>query len=270
MKKQHLIALDLDGTLLKDDKTISEKTLKVIAKAKQQGHIVVISTGRPYRASIQYYQQMKLDTPIVNFNGAFVHHPLNQNFQAVHSPLDLDIAKTVIETCEAFEVSNIMVEVIDDFYLRHFDQVLVDSFVAGQSPVEYGNLIDIVNQDPTCILIHPFDHHAEELKNLLSSAHAEVIDQRSWGAPMNILELVKSGVNKATGLKRIADYYQIPRDRVIAFGDEDNDLEMIEYAGKGIAMANAIKELKSIAHSVTLTNEEDGLALYLEDELSLK
>ncbi|MFC0557724.1 Cof-type HAD-IIB family hydrolase [Halalkalibacter alkalisediminis] len=270
MAEQHLIALDLDGTLLTDEKTISPRTKATINKAREQGHIVAISTGRPYRASIQYYQELQLDTAIVNFNGAFVHHPYDKSFGTYHSPLDLKTAKTVIETCEAFNVSNIMVEVIDDFYLRHFDQVFLETFLAGQNPVEHGNLLHILQEDPTCVLIHPQDHHVKQLRELLVDAHAEVIDQRVWGDPWNIIEIVKAGMNKAVGLKKVADFYNIPKERIIAFGDEDNDFEMIEYAGQGVAMANGIKELKTLANAVTLSNEEDGIAVYLEEALRLR
>ncbi|MBP3949578.1 Cof-type HAD-IIB family hydrolase [Bacillus suaedae] len=270
MKKQHLIALDLDGTLLTDNKTISDKTKLTIQKARNEGHLVMISTGRPYRASVDYYKELELDTAIVNFNGAFVHHPLDQSFGTYHSPLDLATAKTVIETCEAFNVSNIMVEVIDDFYLRTFDEVMVKTLLAGQNPVEHGNLLHILKEDPTSILIHPQDHHVAELRDLLKEAHAEVIDQRVWGAPWNIIEIVRAGMNKAVGLKKVADYYNIPKERIIAFGDEDNDFEMIEYAGQGVAMANGIDQLKSLANAITLSNEEDGIAVYLEEALSLK
>lgn len=69
MAEKHLIALDLDGTLLKDDKTISPKTKMVIQKARQQGHEVMIATGRPFRSSEIYYREMGLNSPIVNFNG---------------------------------------------------------------------------------------------------------------------------------------------------------------------------------------------------------
>ncbi len=79
MKNQFLIALDLDGTLLTDNKTISERTLKTLKRLQQEGHIVMISTGRPFRSSVQYYHELELNTPIVNFNGAFVHHPLDEN-----------------------------------------------------------------------------------------------------------------------------------------------------------------------------------------------
>ncbi|WP_078430312.1 Cof-type HAD-IIB family hydrolase [Alkalihalobacterium alkalinitrilicum] len=270
MSKPHLIALDLDGTLLKDDKTISSRTKKVIELAKSQGHIVCISTGRPYRASVQYYNELSLTTPIVNFNGAFVHHPLESSFGYHHTPLDIKTAKTIIETCEAFRVNNIMVEIIDDYYLRYYDKVFIETFTMGQTPVEHGNLQQILQDDPTSVLVHPKGEHIDDLRNLLADAHAEVVDQRSWGAPWNIIEIIRAGMNKAVGLKRIAEYYHIPKDRIIAFGDEDNDLEMIEYAGTGVAMKNGITELKSIANEITLSNEDDGIAIFLEEKLNLK
>jgi hydroxymethylpyrimidine pyrophosphatase-like HAD family hydrolase len=70
-------------------------------------------------------------------------------------------------------------------------------------------------------------------------------------------------------LKKAADYYGITKERIIAFGDEDNDLEMLEYAGHGIAMGNGIEQVKNIANEVTLSNEEDGVAVYLADFLNL-
>lgn len=77
-------------------------------------------------------------------------------------------------------------------------------------------------------------------------------------------------MNKAVGLKRIADEYNIDRENIIAFGDEDNDLEMIDYAGVGVSMGNAIDELVSVSKHQTLTNEEDGISVFLEEYLNLK
>ncbi len=77
MNKQHLIALDLDGTLLTENKIISTRTKHTITKAKEQGHIVVISTERPFRASYDYYKELWLNTTIVNFNDAYVHPSLD-------------------------------------------------------------------------------------------------------------------------------------------------------------------------------------------------
>ncbi|UTR15395.1 Cof-type HAD-IIB family hydrolase [Salipaludibacillus sp. LMS25] len=262
----HLIAVDLDGTLLTDNKTISQRNRSVLFKAIEAGHKVVIATGRPYRASKTYYQQLALDSPMVNFNGAFIHHPTApETFETIHTPLEKEVAKAIIETCETFRVKNMIVEVINDYYLRYLNKGFADAFTVSQSPSSYGNLQRFLTKDPTSLLIHPEDHHHTQLRHLLSDAHAEVIDQRSWGAPWNVIEIVKSGLNKAVGLQKIAEHYQIPQEHIIAFGDEDNDLEMLQYAGYGVAMENAIEELKGVANYQTDTNEEDGIAVFLED-----
>ncbi|MBM7702606.1 Cof-type HAD-IIB family hydrolase [Metabacillus iocasae] len=267
--KPHLIALDLDGTLLTDTKIISPRTKKVIEKAKQQGHIVMIATGRPYRSSSMYYTELQLNTPIVNFNGALVHHPQQQSWGVYHNPLQRQTAHHIVEAMDSYNVNNILAEVMDDIYLHYEDRKLIDVISLGNPKLQTGDLRHTLNYDPTSILIHADEAHVDEIRSHLSSVHAEVIEHRRWGAPWHVVEIVRKGLNKAVGLKRVADHYNIPQDRVIAFGDEDNDLEMIEYAGHGIAMANGISALKTIANDITLSNEEDGIAYYLENTLKL-
>ena len=98
------------------------------------------------------------------------------------------------------------------------------------------------------MLIHSKEAQVKKIRNHLSEVHAEVIEHRSWGDPFPVIEIVKSGLNKAVGLKYVSDYYGIPQERIIAFGDEDNDLEMLEYAGHGVAMGNGIDEVKNMAN----------------------
>lgn len=269
MTQPYLIAVDLDGTLLNDEKKIQEKTKQALKAARQQGHKVVISTGRPYRSSVSYYRELGLDTPIVNFNGAFVHHPLDPSWGIYHTPLELKTAKTVFEACEAFAIKNMMAEVLDDVYLQQHDDTIISALTIEPTALKTGRLGDILTDHPTSILVHPEAEHVAALREALQQTHAEVIDQRTWGAPWHVIEIVKAGMNKAVGLKKVAAYFNIPRERVIAFGDEDNDLEMIEYAGHGIAMGNAIETLKSIADDVTETNEDDGIAHYLRQVIGL-
>ncbi|MGG0276358.1 Cof-type HAD-IIB family hydrolase [Bacillus rhizoplanae] len=269
MKKQHLIALDLDGTLLTDQKIISARTKQTIARAKEQGHIVVISTGRPFRASHAYYKELGLNTPIVNFNGAYVHHPLDRNWGTHHSPLELATAQEIVRACMDFGVENIYAEVIDDVYVKQVDADKKHIFEFGSPKIFTGDLLDILQEHPTCLLIDAHESKSNSIRQHLTDMHAEVIDHRKWGAPWPIIEIVKSGLNKAIGLQKISSFYNIPKEHIIAFGDEDNDFEMIEFAGHGIAMGNAIPELKSLANHVTLSNEEDGIALYLEEVLGL-
>ncbi|MDE3838190.1 Cof-type HAD-IIB family hydrolase [Bacillus methanolicus] len=270
MAEKHLIVLDLDGTALKDDKTISDKTKKVIQRAKEHGHLVMIATGRPFRSSEMYYRELQLDTPIVNFNGAFIHHPLDNKWGVYHSPLDMKVAKDIVDALDSFHFHNIIAEVIDDVFFHYHDEKLLDVFGIGKPNITTGDLRKFLKQSPTSMLIHTDEENVKKIRDHLSEVHAEVIDHRSWAAPWHVIEIVKYGLNKAIGVKKVADYFQIPRERIIAFGDEDNDLEMLDFAGKGIAMGNAVDEVKNIANDVTLSNEEDGIAVYLNDLLNLK
>ncbi|GER65750.1 5-amino-6-(5-phospho-D-ribitylamino)uracil phosphatase YitU [Weizmannia acidilactici] len=270
MPQPYLIALDLDGTLLNDEKTISPKTKSVLKKAKAEGHIVMISTGRPFRSSQPYYNELELDTPIVNFNGAFIHHPKNRSWGIYHEPMPLEVVKSIVETCGDFRLYNIVAEVKDDVYLHYHDEKLLEIFRIGDPNVTTGNLISFLKDEPTSMLIHAAKEDVPEIRKYLSDVHAEVVDHRRWGAPWHIIEIIRAGLNKAVGVKKVADSYGIPKERIIAFGDEDNDMELIEYAGIGIAMGNAIPALKNIADETTLSNTEDGIGVFLEEALNLK
>ncbi|UOQ86532.1 Cof-type HAD-IIB family hydrolase [Gracilibacillus salinarum] len=268
---RHLIALDLDGTLLTDEKEISAYTKSMVQQAMKEGHIVVIATGRPHRASISYYHQLGLETPMVNFNGALIHHPTDNKWDVLHTPLPNRTAKKIIQTCYDFEVENIFAEIKDNMYLDRFDQQFLDIFTEPEQEdlITVGSLKNHLTEDPTSLLIHPKPHHVEELRQYLNDKHASIIEHRKWGVPWDIIEVVRKGINKAVGLKKIAHYYHIPVENIIAFGDEDNDLEMIEFAGVGVSMGNAIDELTQISNYQTKTNEEDGIGSFLANYLKL-
>jgi 5-amino-6-(5-phospho-D-ribitylamino)uracil phosphatase len=269
--ERHIIALDLDGTLLSDDKIIKTRTKQTLQKLMNDGHIVVIATGRPHRASIQYYQELGLNTPMVNMNGALIHHPNDRKWDVVHSPMSLRTALAITQACYDLQVKNLMAEVKDHVFLDKHDEELMNIFVQyDEYPVTVGSIKNTLKEDPTSILISPHEHQVDTLRQHLDDHHAEIIEHRNWGAPWHIIEIVRKGLNKAVGLQKIAKYFHIPKERIIAFGDEDNDLEMIEYAGVGVAMGNGIDQLKSIANYVTKTNEEEGIALFLEEYFRLK
>ncbi|HWO75054.1 MAG TPA: Cof-type HAD-IIB family hydrolase [Bacillus sp. (in: firmicutes)] len=267
MKDKHLIALDLDGTLLRDDKTISPYTKDIIHKVKEQGHQVMISTGRPFRSSEMYYHELELNTPIVNFNGAFIHHPLDHTFEEIHSPMDLEVVKEIVSTCHTYNFHNIIAEVKDEVYIHYHDEKLLEIFSLGNPKTTSGDLREFLKQAPTSLLIHAEEEDVDIIRKHLSDVHAEVIDHRKWGAPFHVIEMVKYGLNKAVGVKKVADYLGIQTEHIIAFGDEDNDIEMLEFAGVGVAMANAIDKVKSVANEITLSNEEDGIGKFLEKYL---
>ncbi|WP_017754587.1 Cof-type HAD-IIB family hydrolase [Calidifontibacillus oryziterrae] len=267
--KPHLIAVDLDGTLLKDDKTISKRTLNSIKKVRDLGHHVMIATGRPFRASNIYYKQLALDTPIVNYNGAYVHHPMDNKWKIFHSTIDLQVAKKIIDTCNKHNIKNIMAQVKDNVFLQSYDETIMEFISFGNPTIETGHIKEKLKDKPTSILIHTSDENVDHIREQLTMEVGNYIDHRKSGGPWNVIEIIKTGINKAVGLKKVADYYNIPTERIIAFGDEDNDLEMLHFANYGIAMGNAIDKVKSIANDVTETNEKDGIAHYLEQFFKL-
>ncbi len=270
--KPHLIVLDLDGTLLTDEKVITDKTAQALQQAEQLGHHVALATGRPYRATAPYYQQLNLTTPVINFNGAFVHHPSNRNWHTVHKPLSLSVVADVIEAMQEFPYNNMVAEVMDDVYLHRHDEKVLNNFKLGAPKVTTGDILNYLKDDPTSLLIQANANDVNTIRQHLSHVHAEVVGHRVWDSPWgHVIEVFQSGLSKAAGLSQVAQWMNIPRERIIAFGDENNDLEMIDYAGLGVAMTNGIDELKSIADMITPTsNNEDGIAQVLNERLQLK
>ncbi|MCD8843462.1 Cof-type HAD-IIB family hydrolase [Staphylococcus gallinarum] len=261
--KPFLICLDLDGTLLNDDKEISPYTKEVLKTLQAQGHKLMIATGRPYRASQIYYHELNMDTPVVNFNGAFVHHPKDNNFKTVHEVLDLDLSKSIIQSLNDYGVSNIIAEVKDHVFINNFDQKLFDGFSMGTPKVETGDLLTALTESPTSILVEAEEVMIPRVKQMLTRFYAENIEHRRWGSPFPVIEIVKQDISKAKGIDYVKHHLDIDRNQIIAFGDEDNDLEMIKYAKYGIAMDNGLDELKHVANEVTYSNNEDGIGRYL-------
>ncbi|WEG11944.1 Cof-type HAD-IIB family hydrolase [Pullulanibacillus sp. KACC 23026] len=264
MRKPYLIALDLDGTLLRSDKTIGERTKRALDKCVSLGHQLVIATGRPYRASQNYYTELGLSTPIVNFNGAHVHHPRNQAFKAYHSSIPRETVCSILDICHDFQIKNVMTEVIERIFVETWDEELMASFDIERSDVVTGPIQDTLKEDATCVLLNTPREQIDQLIEALDSEHAEIIEQRAWGAPSEIIEIVRKGTNKWFGLEKVAEYLQIPPSRILAFGDEENDLEMLGEAGIGVAMGNARDTVKSVATYITKTNDEEGVAEFLE------
>ena len=267
--KRHLIAVDLDGTLLKDDKTISPANIAALQKARENGHEVVIATGRPFRHAKRYYEELGLTTPIVNFNGGFVHHPNDPHFQVSHHPIPLKTVQHILESVADTKTQNIVCEVTDHVYFQRDPVGIYEFYTNHALSVTTGDLRRLLQHEPTSLLIHAKGEHVNEIRSELSHVHAETVLNRQWIKPEYMVEVMRKGTSKAIGLEQIARHLGIEQKQIVAFGDEENDLEMIEYAGHGVAMGNAIGPLKLLANGTTKRNEDDGIAYYLKHVLGL-
>lgn len=267
--KQHLIALDLDGTLLTNEHKITPRTQEILLQLKNKGHIVVIVTGRPFHSSYCYYQQLQLTTPLINHNGALMHTPNDPSQQILHETLDFSLTKRVLQDLERnFDLIALSAERLHEVYLQKTSPIFEKLYSFGSPKMIHGRILDHLSEAPTSLLLHTKDDETDKINAYLKEEYATHIEHRCWGMPTTIVELTKQGINKAHTLAKVAKMFQIDRQQIIAFGDQDNDLEMLQYAGTGVAMENAHPALKTIANKITGSNEEEGVAKFLEDAFS--
>lgn len=265
-----LIAVDLDGTTLNQQSFISDKTKQVFEKAKEAGHIISIATGRPYRNSKHYYDQLKMITPMINFNGALCHLPNEKNWSnQYHKTISRDIALDMLDLKKDFDIKLIAAELLDTVYTDESFLPYPDFFPHGQKDVLKLSATSL-KQSPTSVCVFTAQENQQQIIDKIIQRYGNLVEVRTWGGHTPCLEVVSAGVQKALGVERVASAYGIKQQHVIAFGDEDNDYEMIQYAGNGVVMKNGIQALKDIANDITPeTNDNDGLALYLEKYLRL-
>lgn len=268
--KRKLIAIDLDGTTLNNESKITDKTHAVLTDLRKQGHIVSIVTGRPYRNSYYYHKELKLDTPIVNFNGAWCHNPNNRDWShAYHKSLSKDLALSMLSLKTDPEIQLIAAESREHIYIEGDFVPYPDFFPEG---IEISKKLsdEFLTEDPTSVGIFTTTQEAQPyIEQKIIDLYHDTVEVRMWGGTTPCLEVVAAGVQKAMGVERIADYYGIERKDILAFGDQENDYEMIQYAGHGVVMSNGIDRLKAIADDITTkTNHENGLAEYLQSYFS--
>lgn len=267
MKK--LIAIDLDGTTLNQDSKISNRTAAALKKASDAGHLVTIATGRPNRMSEEFYKQLQLHTPMVNFNGALVYVPGKKWEGEMETAINRDIVFEILSQKKDLDLDFVSAENRETFYIDSFD-FFDPAFFAGQATEK--NLLSTANlrSNPSSMLIRTKPERASWVSDTLMKKFGDQVDVRTWGGPNPILEIVAKGIQKAVAVDHVAKNFGISQKDVIAFGDEHNDVELLDYAGWGVAMSNGSDGAKAVANDITKkSNQEDGLADYLENYLAL-
>ncbi len=267
--KKYLIALDLDGTLLSDWQSISETTKNYLIGLSKQGHKVVIATGRPFRSSEKFYDELELDTPIINYNGGLVTNKNNEKFKpysiTIPKEFVIDIFKSNLNVIE-----NAFGEVGDDIFLyEDTEKIRPLLHYFNGAGLTVGNFDDILKDDTNGFLIVAHQGEAEIIEDYVRTKYKDRVLARNWGHHYNfVIELYTPETTKGVGLKYVADHLGFDRDDIIAFGDAHNDIELLEYAGTGVAMKNAQDVLKEHADFVTkYSNEEDGIVHFLKEFL---
>lgn len=255
--RYRLIATDMDGTLLRNDKSISETSLAAIRELMAAGGYFVISSGRPYPALEDYLSCLKPNAPLITYNGAKIVEP--------------EDGRVLFE--ENMAAEDIVSLIANGDRRGH-------TVVIWSQDVLYGNMLDrrmkeYVNHTRIVPQLKPSDEEliSRGVTKILFADRKDRINRSldetpTWGlkdcnyakSTPEYLEYFSSKVSKAYALEQISKLLSVPREEIIAIGDGYNDLEMIRWAGLGVAMDNAPDEVKRAADYTTLSNMDDGVA----------
>ena len=267
---QKLIAIDLDGTTLNANSELTQETIDTLHAVQKLGHKVAIVTGRPYRSSKEIYNQLNLGGPIVNFNGALCHIPRKPEWDGrYHITLDTELVLDLVAFNKTLPVDYLMVEGTELMYSNITELPDCPYYPKDQKPLLIHPTTKL-KEKPTAVALFSDLELQSEIKKKILHRYNNGIEVRTWGGSYPCLEVITSGIHKAKAVEHLSRYYDIHQKDILAFGDEDNDMEMIQYAGHGVAMKNGIDELKNVANAITpFTNDQNGLAKYLQDYFKL-
>jgi len=266
--KKYLIALDLDGTLLYDWQTLKDETKDFLMDVKSKGHELVIATGRPYRSSIEYYNRLELDTPLINYNGGLITWKNNPEFEEVNVTVDRDAVIDIFNKNEAY-IRNAFCEIKDDIYvMENTEEIQPLLHFFNGARLFSGSFEETLPKDEGAngFIIVANKHQGQHIEEYVKKHYPNKLMTRNWGNEYEfIIELYTPKTNKGIALKHVADTLGFKREDVIAFGDGHNDIEMLEYAGTGIAMNNAHEELLKVADiHLKESHQENGIEKYLK------
>lgn len=267
-----LIAIDIDGTLLNKNKGVSKQSIECITALKQHTKVVLISARMP--KAMRHIQQDLgiLDYPIVAYNGGLVlyqdkilsHTGIDfQTFREVlEANLDLNLHLSLYHNDEWFAPQ-------EDHWSRREERntKVKPQFKSNQAVYDDWK---IYNKEPHKIMCMGEEHKVEELYQRLQSQQQNKL--HLYRSKPTYIEMAPMQISKLSGLQVLLTkpYTDIELKDIVAYGDNYNDIEMIEHVGLGIAVDNAKAEVKAVANNITQSNFENGVAKHLKKIFDLK
>ncbi|WP_445636026.1 Hydrolase [Nostoc sp. DSM 114161] len=267
-KNIKLLVVDIDGTIAGHSNTISEPVKQALIAVQARGIQVAIATGRMYRSALRFHQEIGSNLPLMAYQGAWIQDPITQKIHR-HLVLSRELAHQLLDYFEHPQLRSLLsihFYINDQLYVREITKET--EIYAGRSnivPIAVGDLRQVLTNEPTKILALCNDTNfiSEVLGNLRRQyTPAELYLTTSVAT---FLEATNASVNKGTAVRYLAEeLLGLEIANVMAIGDNFNDLEMLEYAGIGIAMGNAPPEVQAIGQWVAPSVDHDGAAVAIE------
>lgn len=250
-----LILLDLDDTLLQSNKTISKRTIETLEKCKQKGMLIGFSTARGESNILPYIKAVKPDV-VISSSGALAKYKNDIIYSCLMSEKE---TRKIIDT--AFKLTDNQCEITIDTFDKHywnykaFDPNALDDW-GDTVYTDYKNF----NEPSLKICVELKNSKtAQQISECIENCNMVKFTGSNW------YKFSKQNAVKERAITEISNKLNITFSEIMAFGDDYGDIEMLKLCGKGIAMGNAIEEVKKVADEITLSNDEDGVAEYLEN-----
>lgn len=263
--KYRLIALDLDGTLKNKDNIITPKTKEALINAQKNGIIVVLASGRPQPGIRHEAKELEIEKYggyVIGYNGACITNVKTKEV-VFEQTMDLNTAKEMYDRSREFKLAcmtyiddKVMSEDSDDEYVKY------ESWINDIGALPVDSFKDTLRHPIYKVLLAGKPEYVVAIEKQFKEPYLEQLN--ICQSAKFFIEIMPKGINKAKSLDSLVKLLNIKQEEVIAFGDGDNDIEMIEYAGLGIAMGNASDTVKNKADFVTLSNNDDGIAYALD------
>lgn len=260
--KYKAIATDLDGTLLNDEKQISEVNRKAIDYAISKGVIIIPCTGRAVQGITRFEALRKLNSLAVAYNGGMITN-LKDGSTVYHCPLTENDARFIINSGLEFD-TNICVWIDNKLFCNKINKYTLEySKISNIPPVKFDSFSHISDRIITKVLWYDDELRIQSfLTNMRKSVSPLVTccTSKPW-----FLEFFNSRTSKSLALEKICEFYGINLSEVIAVGDELNDISMLKAAGLSVAVENAVDELKIQADIITASNNDNGFSKLVYD-----
>ncbi|MGN1276348.1 MAG: Cof-type HAD-IIB family hydrolase [Floccifex sp.] len=253
-----LIATDLDGTLVNSQDTISKRNIDALNKAKQQGFYVTFLTGRHFKGLEKVQCLIQANAPVVCANGAQIY---SWDGSVLYQETTFEIESMM--HCIQFLLNNHI-----DFIIRNNEKELVNPgfhHFRKNKPME--EFFDIHQLKAfKAIKIMPQFDDKESYEKVIQYAN-ENKDISIIVSGDTLIDIAPKGINKQKGLQMVCDLLKLSRENVMIFGDYENDIEAIQFAKIGVSMANGSENTKKAADIICLSNDQDGVGKFIEENL---
>jgi Cof subfamily protein (haloacid dehalogenase superfamily) len=266
-----LLVVDIDGTIAGKSNQVSETVKKAILAAQAKGVLLAIATGRMYRSALRFHQEIGSNLPLIAYQGAWIQDPTTGKLHR-HLAVSRSTAEELLDYFEQPELRSLLsvhFYINDELYVRElsFDTKLYAER-SGIHPIAVGDLRLTLENEPTKVLALCDD--TEVIQQLLGNLRRQYTPAELYltTSVATFFEATNPFVNKGTGVRYLAEeLLGLQPSNVMTIGDNFNDVEMLEYAGIGVAMGDAPQQVQAIAQWVAPSVEEDGAAAAIEEFL---